>query len=730
MLGKALMGIGSGLVGAAADVAGISTFASAAGGEKKPKDKPKSVEPKAFDEDEAPTKVLQRILGEMQSIHKVMASQVVPPSEEEEIQRDKDKKDDEVLDALEDLRPQEEKKKKKPWWKMLWGWIQPFISWITKPFSWIKSLLKLPFFMALKTFVVVLGRFLLFNPIGIALLTIGIIAINWRDIKKAIKRYVVNIKGWIKKALGAIGLGWMVKDAEDELESTRDDMDEMGDVPPQPEGEQEGKDWWIDEEGRMNIVIRGPAATDEEVLQALDDLDDEPVDVTTTTLPREEGNWIRLEDGSWMKDETKGDEVPFAGEFQTGGVIPKGKVGLAGEGSVPESIRGRLLGGPTLVKGPARVKREGELDRKLAMEETGSDFASGFYAPRAILGDTFRRSLGEKGIFPGSETYISVQEGKANTAIQQAGEDDYGNIDMGDTQFKAPTPRQERDLFKQIMQGSVTMKPQEVEAYMANSPRIKEAVNKEMKAGNIPPALRVTTRTGGAWETGHKLESDRVAEHKARGEAGTLPTKFYREGVGKGSRGDTQQEYDRLKSEGYVYNKYGEWQLPAWGGYEDMARGRSYSTTEEEYIDVDDGERSISGTSWEKIKSSTYGKYQGKEGRKTMFGGQATARLGDLSIPAFAGGTPSMDYGDNLDMNVIAREKFDKFFKIDEMVEKLTQNDKVVQQAGQQGTVSVVNQSNTTNSSSASSTSNQKNIGQTQQSIPISNRHGAAPASV
>ena len=80
------------------------------------------------------------------------------------------------------------------------------------------------------------------------------------------------------------------------------------------------------------------------------------------------------------------------------------------------------------------------------------------------------------------------------------------------------------------------------------------------------------------WVTGHKLESDRVAEFKARGEAGTLPTKFYREGVGKGGRGDTQQEYDRLKREGYVYNKYGEWQLPAWGEYADMARGRSYSS--------------------------------------------------------------------------------------------------------------------------------------------------------
>ena len=372
-------------------------------------------------------------------------------------------------------------------------------------------------------------------------------------------------------------------------------------------------------------------------------------------------------------------------------------------------------------------------------------------APRAILGDTFRKSLAEKGIFPGSETYISVQEGKANTAIQQAGEDDYGNIDMGDTQFEAPNQRQERDMFKHIMQGSLTMKPQQVEAYMAISPRIKEAVNKEMKAGNIPPALRVTTMQGSDWVTGHKLESDRVAEFKARGEAGTLPTKFYREGVGKGSRGDTQQEYDRLKSEGYVYNKYGEWQLPAWGGYEDMARGRSYSTTEEEYIDVDDGERSISGTSWEKIKSSTYGKYQGKEGRKTMFGGQTTGYLGRNSIPTYEGGTPSMDYGDNLDMNIIAREKFDKFFGLDDMkwgepdeygtrrmiIDKDSNMqslespaEKALQQAGQQTTVTVVNQSNTQNISTASSSSNQANVGQTQQSIPISNTHGAAPRSV
>ena len=86
MLGGIVKGIGSGLATGIADVAGLSSFTSALGAEK-PKDKPKAVEPKPFDEDEAPTKVLQRIFSEVQSIHKVMASQVVPPSEEEEIAR-------------------------------------------------------------------------------------------------------------------------------------------------------------------------------------------------------------------------------------------------------------------------------------------------------------------------------------------------------------------------------------------------------------------------------------------------------------------------------------------------------------------------------------------------------------------------------------------------------------------------------------------------------------------
>ena len=245
MIGSVFKGIGSSLSEGIAETASISSFTSAVGGEK-PKDKPKAAKVKAFDEDEAPTKVLQRILTEVQTIHKVIASQIIPPSEEEEIQRDKDKKDDEVIEALEDLRPEEEKekdkkKKKTPWWKMLWAWISPFIKWITKPLSWIKSLLKVRFIVGLVKFAFTLGRFFLFNPVGIALLAIGIVAINWKAIKKAIKGYINTIKGWVKTALKALHLGWMINEPDEEDDPVGEDVYTGDDssLPPQLRGPME-----------------------------------------------------------------------------------------------------------------------------------------------------------------------------------------------------------------------------------------------------------------------------------------------------------------------------------------------------------------------------------------------------------------------------------------------------------------------------------------------------------
>ena len=139
-----------------------------------------------------------------------MASQVVPPSEEEEIERKKDKKDEEVLDALGNIVPKEDKRrtKRRNRGGRCCGIGYHLLSHgLLKPLSWIKSLLSLPFIIGLGGLFAGLTAFFLFNPIGIALLTIGIIAINWKDIKKAIKGYVNTVKGWIRTALSAIGLG-------------------------------------------------------------------------------------------------------------------------------------------------------------------------------------------------------------------------------------------------------------------------------------------------------------------------------------------------------------------------------------------------------------------------------------------------------------------------------------------------------------------------------------------
>ena len=222
MIGKSLIGISSTLTASIGDTAGISDFTSALGHDtKNPKEKPK-VKPKAFDEDESPTKILQRILGEVQSIHKVMASQVVPPSEKEEIQRDKDKKDDEVLKALEDLRPEEEKKeKKKPWWKRLLGMIAPFFLWIINPKNWLKFLFKIPGLAKFALFAKVLGRFFLFTPIGRAIAIVALVATNWQSIRKTISNAVISIRNTIKEILEFLPLVNPPEDWDEGTEEVR-----------------------------------------------------------------------------------------------------------------------------------------------------------------------------------------------------------------------------------------------------------------------------------------------------------------------------------------------------------------------------------------------------------------------------------------------------------------------------------------------------------------------------
>jgi hypothetical protein len=366
----------------------------------------------------------------------------------------------------------------------------------------------------------------------------------------------------------------------------------------------------------------------------------------------------------WAKD---AGNLEYAGKFQTGGMIPEGKVGLAGEGKGQESVGGFMLSGPTLVEGPARVKREDMLNRKLAMKESGQDLYMGRYQPRAILEKSDKKTLAEKGFLPGSDLYVDIQERRAGSAIQHAREDDYGNINMGDEiQFEGATSRQERDLFKQFMRNEFGAHPTTVAKYglalPAIYPRLKKAFQDEQEEGNIPGPSKQAV--------GLEKYSE---EYRKMGEAGKLDTWMGYEGA--------QRDYDDSIDDNWIFNRFAEWQKPN-VEYVDMARGRGYvagtddDTGRSLYMD-EDNERSyadeVKGT------TSTYGKYT------------AQPRMQNLppSIP-----------------------------------------DTTLQQAGQVPVIKIVNQSNTVNSSTASSSSKQNSVGQTQQSIPISNMHGAAPASV
>ena len=191
----------------------------------------------------------------------------------------------------------------------------------------------------------------------------------------------------------------------------------------------------------------------------------------------------------------------------------------------------------------------------LGKEIEGEDFTKSggttsykTYMPRLVLRQSIVDKLASMGIVKGSKEYIGFQEDFAQRKISGANTDKDGNIDMGDAQFEQPTPAQTRALYRSIM-GSAFGKPQEVEALYAIVPNLKKAV---AQSGKTPPNLKFATKSGfdSFWKDTGKTVEQGAKEFVQRGDAGKLG-------------GSTQKEYDRMKKDGYVFNKYGEWQWPA-----------------------------------------------------------------------------------------------------------------------------------------------------------------------
>ena len=710
-IGSALGGTVKGIAGVTADTAGLSNFTSALGDEKKSIDKPKAAKPKAFDEDEAPTKVLQRILGEVQSIHKVMASQVVPPSEEEELERDEDKKDDEVLDAIGNIIPKDKKKKKEPWWKRLWAWIKPFISWITKPLSWIKSLLNIPFIVGLVTFASAVMAFFLFNPVGLALLTIGIIAINWKDIKKAIKGYVNTVKGWIRTALKAMFLG-----------SVADKM--FG-----PEVE-------TDEEKAIRLAEER-AALESQLDQMMDD------DRPETTVPSEGLTPVIDDDGDGIPD------VPS--EWVDPEKVPEAPEAFADPSVLDDAATGATIVGPD---NPVTV----------TPKDAGTDIGP-------IVSQSALEAAAEaETVPPSDQIFRGVSEARAYA--EERGLTDYRLEAVIDPDFEEPTGEYRIKYAGQMKTGGNIPPDSEALVHAGETVRGQgESKGGIVQSDGLVPGPATVTRAKPDKPLS-KYDMQDVRGRRAFYKDGTWPEWL-------SAWGPQGKEWltDRFSTEKLDARDWNKDRTENIAEYSQLAKDMSpkqakrlmrdkNATVEQgkakaKYL-ADDWKASpplklpehpqnetkrswlnfVYGTtiSAKDQMSQKYIEHDGQmqEGSFESLTSwiKETDALGDVTEMTRGFSkvwTPSIDeyMGDSSGWKKTRINELVRTSYLDTMIGSAGKGpDATLQQAGQQSTVTVMNQTSVTNASSASSSSNQSNVGQTQQSIPISNTHGAAPRSV
>ena len=260
---------------------------------------------------EAARDVLEKILVEVEGIHQTLKDRVVPESLKKELALDARTRHRELVASIKGMvgtTGDTPKEKKETWWDKL----KKFMSWILNPKTWAKALLVTGGIVtALLWFVRGVGAFFL-SPVGLALLAVIVVAINWRKIKATIRGAIKSIKQWGKSILNTllIPLGWLVDTSVDFLADEDDPTPDMGmddtigeedvgratsnygilrmldqpfdepvvpmemddpvgdaefEVPPQREGI-EGEDWWIDENGKLHIIISGvdeePAVSD------------------------------------------------------------------------------------------------------------------------------------------------------------------------------------------------------------------------------------------------------------------------------------------------------------------------------------------------------------------------------------------------------------------------------------------------------------------------------------
>ena len=164
--------------------------------------------------------VLEKILVDATAIREVIASKTVPEAEKKEIALDEEVRHNEMIEAIlgrnELIEGEEEEKES--WWDR----IKKFMKWVVNPKTWIKALAGTLIVKSLLKFMVTVGRFLL-GPVGLALMAVLIIAINWPSVKKSVKAFLEAVKDYVQAILNASGINALI----DFFSTEMDDVDDF-----------------------------------------------------------------------------------------------------------------------------------------------------------------------------------------------------------------------------------------------------------------------------------------------------------------------------------------------------------------------------------------------------------------------------------------------------------------------------------------------------------------------
>jgi hypothetical protein len=205
---------------------------------------------------DAVTEVLKKILVDTTAIHNTLRAREIPESEKKELALDAKVRHRELIEAALSRKGDDEDDEDE---ESLWDKLKKWMFWIMNPKTWIKALMGSLIVKSLLGFMVRVGAFLL-GPVGLALLAVLVVAINWKDIKVTVSAFVQKVKDYVQAMMDVTGISALI----DVFSTGTEDVDDFAAVPVVPmemddpvgDAEFEAVEEWVEPE----VIPEAPEA--------------------------------------------------------------------------------------------------------------------------------------------------------------------------------------------------------------------------------------------------------------------------------------------------------------------------------------------------------------------------------------------------------------------------------------------------------------------------------------